>query len=381
MTAPWVLLIAIGSLMPEATRIRSIPELRVTPRTVPGSIAAKGPIAHSRVKLPQFQMVVAAGKGDELPELWPNVTVVPFPQQRFGSNINRISEQMLPPTVIYAMDTRQLLSDWTDSFMDPFPEKAGADPRPAVAPFIEVPGLPAPYQRPRIRQDEKALVLRNMRIVIARATGMFSHVERAPEHMKRDPAVAARLKRLLLASKKFEMMALIPKDFEVPFLESGSSAVDTSVHALGLFSREKLEDDRQGSFRRHIEQQYGKQKKTGRSKRKFDVFSIEGLAGAPDLDDRLARVLLSRLTTYARKERMVVVVSKGGRTSANSKDIAWSRDLTNYYVRLGFEKLEMRGRSGTSDFELVYTGSHSSDEDMWVGNQQIMVGMNLWTGL
>ena len=58
------------------------------------------------------------------------------------------------------------------------------------------------------------------------------------------------MQRSFLWRRQLEFVGLIPEGLEIPFLESGSSAVHASVFALCMFRREKLEDDSRGSIRK-----------------------------------------------------------------------------------------------------------------------------------
>jgi len=191
-------------------------------------------------------------------------------------------------------------------------------------------------------------VLYNMCFVIADPTEHFKQLGMSTEYLKVFPDA-------LRVSGILEMVGLIPKDLEMTFLESGSSAVDASMLALGLFSRGKLWDDSRGSLRKKVDEQYGEQ-------------------GLPDFS---ARVLLSKIEKYAQKEQKIVVVAKDAYTYSDGTDLE-SVDagftISDHYVRLGFEKVEMDNGS----YELVYGCTSSSAEDLWVESRQIMVGLNLW---
>jgi len=114
----------------------------------------------------------------------------------------------------------------------------------------------------------------------------------------------------------------------------------------------------------------------------FDVFAIEGLVDAPGLDEQSTRDLMSQIEKYAHQEEKIVVVSK----RAYIRD---GVDLSAYYVGHGFEKVEMeKGWSGSAEDGvawpvLIYSERwfHGpSAEDVPV-DPQVMVGLNLWTGI
>lgn len=256
-----------------------------------------------------------------------------------------ISHQAFPPTLIYGVNARELLHNWAK------PDKFDEENRKAVAHIVQ--------------GYFKTHVLRKMRDVVNEMTNIFkqSDIPLERNHV-----------RLL------EAVGLVPETLESRFLESGSSAVDASVLALGVFSRERLVDDSRGSLHRKIEEQLGEDRmqelvssgRFGHGKMKFDVFALEGLAEAPGLPERSARVLLAKIAKYAQEEHKLVVVPKRARISSQGKD------LTEYYVHLGFEKVEMK-----DGYELLYTGTVDSYRftDKWVEDRQVMIRMDLWTAV
>jgi len=310
-----------------ATRIRGpglnfVPGFGVRPRTVTRPMIHRGyrgpnihlgPRIHAAVNLPHLRMSAAVSDDDNP---WAKAT---------------------PPTTIYGVDTRQLLQNWEDSLRDPYLE------------------------------DDKAMALEHMRDVITDSTGIF-HAFKIPVEQR--------------GAWLPEVVGLVPEGMG-KLLLSGSSAVGESVSALGMFKREQLKDDSQGSLFKKIVEHFGHSEwvfdeRSGkdvlvsrRERNTFGVFQIEGVADAPGLPfERSARVLLAKMARYAQREqRLVVVPAKA------YKDIDGT-DLTEYYVRLGFEKVEMKEGQEV----LVYMEASSSPSDLWVGKQQLMVGMNLWTG-
>jgi hypothetical protein len=160
-----------------------------------------------------------------------------------------------------------------------------------------------------------------------------------------------------------EAVVSIPRD---------SSPSDESVLAVSLFSRQQLKDDSQGSLRSKVEEQLGKRETRqwlGRARnfvgrrKKLDVFAILGLADAPSLSESSTRILLSKIEKYAHTQQRLVVVPE-----CKSSD---GTDLTDYFVRLGFEKVEMTDRPSL----LVYTGASRSTMDMFLENDQVMIGI------
>lgn len=143
------------------------------------------------------------------------------------------------------------------------------------------------------------------------------------------------------------------------------------VEALGVFRRERLQDDSNGILRTLWLKQHGKQAArqwAGRARtlldrwKPLDVFSIEGLVHAPDLSERSTRILLSKIEKYAHTEQRLVVVPQYAYISDDGTD------LVEYYERIGFEVV--RGRT-----ELVYTGASRSPEDMFLETDHFMIGI------
>lgn len=306
---------------------------------------------------------MASTSGEETPELWnANAMILNL---RWNSLLSgtRISDQRFPPETIYSTDTPRLVQNWAGLFMDSFDEKVRA----AVSTGIASPNpssIAAKYF-----EDAKASALYSMRDIISQSTAV-AKPDRSP-HFHRGRLASA----VGLMGREFEMVGLVPKGFEMPTLQSAAHAVRIPVLALGVFARDKIDDDRRGSLRKKIEEQYGKRWARswyGRPKRQFDVFAIEGLSEAPGegLLEHSAELLLSRMKLYAQKERKIIVVPQWAYISRSGKD------LTEYYERLGFEMVELEGRMHA----LVYTGNSSPVEDM-VESQPIMVGMDFWTDI
>lgn len=181
---------------------------------------------------------------------------------------------------------------------------------------------------------------------------------------------------------QLEMVGLMPQEDII--LENGPDAVAESVQALGLLSKGQLSDDRRGSVRNfktlrskdrggtpELESSFI----SGRAEEQFNALMIEGLAVAPGLSEQPAKLLLSKIAQYAFKERSLTVLSK-------QAYLLWDgSDLTEHYVNLGFEKVMFEDGS----YELLYSrwkkGSSAAGEQPGVANPQIIVGLNLWTGL
>lgn len=351
MAVPLSLLIAARYMMSGASRLKYNPVLA-------GPMIHTHPMVHTQANFPQLQMLASKssdGNDDYDPSRFfswsiqrfarPCGVIVPDSTRRANTRSFLHSSPEIP-TVICGMNAKQLLKNWADSFVDPWAEQSEAVANTMNASEHHNVGAPLLPKLPKHWQDDKATVLRKMHDVVADALG------------------------------KLEMVATIPKDLEIPFLESGSSAADASVLAVGVYSRKQVKDDRWGSISKVLEERYGSNwagLQKGRDMKQFEAFEIEGLADAPGLPELSARVLLSKIQDYAHQEQKIVVVSKRAKQAYMGAD---GKDVIDYYVRLGFEEVLMQ--DGTS--ELVYTGTCSA-EDCWVENQQIMVGVNLQTGI
>lgn len=228
---------------------------------------------------------------------------------------------------------------------------------------------------------EQAMVFNTMRLVIDEA--MLDGVESA-----RAERVITQTDEAKLLAREMELVGLIinPSYFgDCPFVRAddleGKGQV-RSTKALGLFSRTTVLDDNSCALRLKVEESVlGKAPVECRWElpQQLDVFAIEGLSETPDLaegwTEALAEVLLSKIARYARKEQRIVVLSKQAHTSSDGTD------LTEYYVRLGFEKVQME-----NGLELVYTGKRHKQglqalnvPTLQAEMAHIMIGMDLWS--
>lgn len=345
MIASLMLFIAVMFMISRAGRLKAQPKLRLVPRTMTGAIKPMmhpAPFIHTQVNLPQLQMVVLPSEED--------------------SKLISDSEGYAQSSELGTscrMSAMQLLYDWSDAFLNlPAPPKAQEN---------------SPLTNPLYKE----LVFRNMRKVISDASlGLASR--------KVDKVVAARDRRPLIEAEHLfskgrvlEMVGLIPKR---EYVESGSDCV-SHVRALGVLSSEKLEDDLKGSLRKTIEEQYGKprpsvefqqtrQERWGRRNTEYDVLAIEGLVELPGCPT--GRVLLSKIEKYALKEHKLIVVPERAYITRDKGN------LTEYYMALGFEKVQMQ--RGPDVLVYMGTSSSSSAEDGWHEIMQcdhaMMVGMN-----
>lgn len=345
-----VLLIAATSRMPCAERLK--PQSRWlgnTPQTLnrpPGWGHVRGTMTRTPVNPLDLQMQMATPSDDNVPGWWSNppssrwwkadITDTQRWQSERFSDV-QLSLQMLPPTIVHSMDAMELLQSWAGSYMDHFEEISHIASKGKQRP---VRAKPSPLKIPKFWDDSNAKVIQRLRLIC-----------------------------LSIRNNQWEMVGLIPKDFNMPFLESGSSAVDASVLGLGVFSRGQIKDDGSGSIRKRVVFAGGKT--SWWTQPWWGVFALEGIASQPGLPEESARVLLAKIARYAEKEGRIVVLSKRAYTRKMN-----GADLTHYYVRLGFEKVMKDDGSQ----ELVYMGDRSSSADEWLEKQRIMVGMNVWAG-
>lgn len=316
-----------------AARFKHRPAHAVLPQSI-NSAMFQPPMIHTPVNPPHPQMALTARPDDSIPNddlpKWrfnADGEVVPIQRWTLGN-----VRQTWPPGIFEGIEAKRILSNWAELLVEGHNETVLAG---------------SPSGTTGHQQEDKSLVLHTMRYDVA---------ENEVGFLRSD----------------LEMVGLIEKDLEIQSGRSRSSAVSASVQALGMFSRVTLMDDRRGSLRKKVEAQYGKRwarRWWGRAKKQFAVFEVGGIINAPDLPERSARALLSKIYEYASQERRIVVVSR----NAYFSDFG-AYDLTDYYVHLGFEKVDMEDGSYT----LVYTGTSPSAEEMWVENRQVMIGLKLW---
>lgn len=283
------------------------------------------------------------------------VNEVHVPTQAWTDTFNDdwMSHQQFPPFTLYRMNAEELLNNWALTGKT----KAWEDFR---------------------RNKDRRQAIHNMRYAIFEEESVVKALDK-PATPGSLPFDGLHLTNLLSSRREHEMVGLIPKvsleSRVAPDTKNLEREVDqaiTSIVALGVFSRKTLEDDYAGTFRRHIQKRYRKQGSRrwwGRTTKHFDIFEIEGLADAPGLPESSTGLLLSKIKKYAHKEQKLVVVPRRACIRGDGTD------LTEYYVRLGFEKVRMTdGRR-----KLVYTGAVSPTEKLLVRihSNTIMVGISL----
>lgn len=343
-----LLFIVTMSIVVCARRFNLVPGLGAVPHTRSGP-THQGPTIRAPVR-----MQLGTLSDDGSPSLWSN-----DPAQWWKANISDtqrwsaaigvipVSHQLFPPTVIYGMDLIRILHTWEDSYMPPLRNSLEAAQ-------VEKRELPPSKARKHWR-DNNTVAIHRMRLRIrstySKSTGRFYN-------------------------PSLEMVGLIGNDFELPFLESGSSVVDTSVRALAVFSRAPLQralpdlspgKNRGGmdSLQKIVDKEWNNGARPCQG-----VFQIEGLAEMPGLSERSSKALVSKIAKYALQEHRVLLVSKRARIMPGGTD------LTEHYVRLGFKKVAMQNGAMQNGSVLIYTGSSSLDVDMSDRMQLIMVGMN-----
>jgi len=354
------------------------------------------PTIHTQGNVPQPKMMVDAGsKQDVIPRMIiPNQGWKASIQDNFHI-LDESSGQMFPPALVSGFDMINFLRYWrdvckrrTEAELKLF-SKGWSPETDQTEAELELERtnlqtrekwtLPPPNETPAYPSSNKDLVLHNMHDVVRDAKAIAMNLDKTVvfTHLALDPGHISDFDEDFITNTwaslpKPEMVGLMSKDV---IAQSGSAAIDESVEALALFSRIQLMDDRRHTLRKKVMGLYGKRHwwsraQWGHTERQIDVFAIEGLAGAPGMSDQMARVLLAKVQEYAHEEQMIVMVPWWA--------FSWSdgTDLTEYYVSLGFEKVDMN----KGWYELVLTDISLTAEEMVVESQQIMTGMSLWAG-
>lgn len=200
---------------------------------------------------------------------------------------------------------------------------------------------------------------------------VFTHLALDPGHVPVTDAdfIAPRSWTTL---PKPEVVGLTSREFSP---QNESVEIGESIEALALFVRIDMKDDRRHTLRKKVMRLFGKRHwwsrtQWGRTKKYIKVFALEGVVAAPGMTDQSARLLLSRIQEYAHQEERIVVVPWYA--------FSWSdqTDLEEYYVGLGFEKVDMKD----GWYELVLTDMSLTAEEKAVDSQQTMISMSLWAG-
>jgi len=149
---------------------------------------------------------------------------------------------------------------------------------------------------------------------------------------------------------------------------------DVSLKALAVFSRGQLECNSKSastSLKSTFESQFGIEASdqffSGGDKKSVPVWEIEGLVDT-ELTGKPVRLLLTKIAKWAQIEQKLVMVAQ------NAVHLKDGSDLTGYYMRLGFAKVNMDDESS----RLIYPGSLTSDTDQWVVGRQFMVLLDPW---
>lgn len=161
-------------------------------------------------------------------------------------------------------------------------------------------------------------------------------------------------------TRGLETVGLMPSVLSESYLPQ---VPDDSVMAIAAFSREKLKTDPMGSLLKMVEAQFGIEATRNilrRRRKRVSVFMIKGLARGPGSSEDSARILLAKIAEWAEAEKRLVVVA---RDSLNDGSPI-GRDLTEYYKRLGFERV--MGDDGTYDlvFRRTWVDLLSTNTDL-----------------
>lgn len=332
MTGSMLLLVIASLMMLSATRLRPSPWLGY--RSGLGSAPIYAPVNH-----PKHQVRVDA----------------PLNVNHWKANTTpkQITQQMFPPTIIHSIDPSLLLDNWGKPWDAAFGKSLKA---------LEGETM---IREKMVRCYEKWASTTRL---LANPKAPAVQREVSTEHRQH-------LKAVLAWRNKLEMVGLVLGGLQTLFLESGSSAAHASVLALGMFRRDKLEDDTDSSIRKVFKEHEQQATRPWLSllEKPLDVFMIEGISVAPGIPEISSTILLSNLEKYASKEQRIIVVAKRAYVGSDGSD------LTEQYVRLGFTKVQME--NGHQLPELVYTGTSSSATQEAVEKNPVMIGINLWTGL
>lgn len=166
--------------------------------------------------------------------------------------------------------------------------------------------------------------------------------------------------------------AEVRSGISAPFQKGKFATDDASVSALALFTREKLKDDSQGTLLKIVYAKFGVRATRDilfRRKKRIPVFSLKGLAMAPDSRFESAKALLAKILTWANIEGALVVVPKAVYSwpeAANPETPESALARWAFYEQLGFGWVAMdvgvvapNGEDG-GYYELVYMGAASS---------------------
>lgn len=263
------------------------------------------------------------------------------------------------PAKLHGIDMERLLSRWSEF-------SAGSGSQSALS-KLSLEESRMPYNGSWLMSDsqDRSHVLQKMLEDVRLPSPRFKIKNYNESFTKMVSSMYRRYKEYHPASKqrvpsgivrgRLEAVGLMPKD---------PSTGAESMMALGIFARQKLTDDSSGSLLKIVETQFGIKATRGifgRAKKRISVFSIEGLAEGPFSSARSARVLLGKIAEWALQEHKLIVVPKHAVYCSDGTD------LTSYYMRLGFKKVEMD--DGT--YELIY--SYPSTPDV-SEESQLMVG-------
>lgn len=387
---------------------------KLAPRTVhgpfrPGSVRHRTAMAHTRgrartaARMPRTAVRTAASQNmeynhDYLPDDWKADSIMANWRTFLGAkdprgkdleltNVSQpelsathSSERPVPLPKMYSIDTTKLLDAWIQWMWKARVQR---------------------FRHTWFRTDNVQSYPAPMRGLFVVLEAMKDNITMAPSRALAEMLVQAESRamsnRTPLQSKALEAVVLMPnipsnesmkppkignppRQGWSPGKVSASIGVEASVMALAVFSRVVLKDNSKlsptGYTFREIKMVNGGIRDVSSLERwkskSFSAFAIEGLAEAPDLPVRSARVLLAKIARWAQAEQSHVMVAR----QAIHRD---GTDLTDYYLKLGFEKLELDDGS----YDLVYFGYESgygnsthSVTDQWIGDRQFMVRAN-----
>lgn len=251
--------------------------------------------------------------------------------QHWLKNVNGTSWQALPPDTVNSIDTRSVVHNWLKFGREMFRKRSAIRD-------LDKKTLPWPMGP----EQTSPLDWQDMNFVLQKMANDIT-----------DPSVAGSL----------EVVGLMSHAFALPSVEDESSDSGSGLMALGVFSREVVGGNSAGSLRKMCEEQFGVV--PGGDVEHVPVFAVTGLSEAPNIPASSATVLLAKIAKWAQIEQRLVVVPRHALHTSDGSD------LTSYYVRLGFDKMNIMD---DGSYDLVYSGTSTSGTEEMV--EEVMVSLS-----
>jgi len=326
----------------------------------------------------------------------------------------QVHQQMAPqanPATMDGIETKQILKSWAGYWLDPYEtslvnEQADAPWRTRMQPVRSL----ATWHLSRAFYDKsafydknwqggKVIVLLNMYDAIQEAARIMFEALKLTSDNRVDLVMDLSVKRPVAVGLVRKASAR-SADSVIPEVESNTDLVGASannaasVSALALLSRDQLKDNSRGTLVKMVEEQFGIRATrtcSGRPRKRFSVFMIEGVAMAPHITGKSAAVLLAKIAKWAHTEQRLVVVPRSAFYKQDGTGLSGlseqAADLSAYYERLGFRRVKSDYHDG---YDLVYSpnalpssqGVKPDPEDMVLAvdeDRHSMVGLKLGT--